>query len=69
MTTTLSASAAAGAMLFYNYHMSGYKTIDVLHFGNSLLAGLVAITAGCDKLTALGSMAVGIGGAFTYYNA
>ena len=54
MTTTLSASSAAGAMLFYNYHMSGYKTIDVLHFGNSLLAGLVAITAGCDKLTACG---------------
>ena len=68
MTTTLSASTAACAMLFYNYHTSGYSQIDVLHFGNSLLAGLVAITAGCDTLTALGSMAVGLGGAFVYYN-
>ena len=69
MTTTLSASSAAFAMLFYNYVWSGYRSIDVLHFGNSLLAGLVAVTAGCDKLTAMGSLAVGVGGAVVYYNA
>lgn len=69
MTTTLSASSAAFVMLFYNYILSGYRSIDVLHFGNALLAGLVAITAGCDQLTSIGSMIVGVGGAIVYYNA
>ena len=69
MVTTLSASAAAGATLCYTYAKSGFKMIDVLHFGNSLLAGLVAITAGCDKITPAGSLAVGMGAAIVYYNA
>jgi len=67
MTTTLSAAASAATMLFYMLFTSSGKSVDVLHFGNALLAGLVAITAGCDSLTAIGSVGVGVGAAIVYY--
>lgn len=67
MTTTLSASTSTTAMLFYMYFKNKGQSLDVMHFCNSLLAGLVAITAGCDTLTAVGSMVVGLGAAIVYY--
>merc|ERR1712196_23615 len=59
MTTTISGATAACAALFHDLIFSQGGHLDVIHFVNSLLGGLVAITAGSDILGPWSAMATG----------
>ncbi len=58
VTTTIAPAVATCATLLYTWIKNGKP--DVSMCLNGSLAGLVAITAGCDALDALGSVIVGI---------
>ena len=53
-------AAAAGATATMLYTWARYKKPDVSMTLNGALAGLVAITAGCDMVSAAGAFAIGI---------
>ena len=59
MTTTISGATAACAALLYDLVSSRGEHMDVVHFVNSLLGGLVSITAGSDILGPWTAMATG----------
>jgi Amt family ammonium transporter len=62
VTTSLAASAGAIGALLTSYIK--FKTYDITMVLNGILAGLVGITAGADKMGALDSVYIGaIGGA------
>lgn len=58
MTTNLAAAAAATVTMFLTWFR--YKKPDVSMTLNGALAGLVAITAGCDGVSYYGALAIGI---------
>jgi Amt family ammonium transporter len=57
VTTNLAAAAGAAATLFFTWIR--YKKPDVSMTLNGVLAGLVAITAGCDAVSPLGAAIIG----------
>ena len=64
ITTTL-AGAAGGttAISLTTVTAANQGKVDILSLGNGILAGLVSITAGCDSVSAPGSLVIGtIGG-------
>merc|ERR1719238_607089 len=73
VTTTLSAGAAGIAGLFVKHNLpsrlGGSGVYDVGHTCNSLLGGLVGITAGCSVVTPACAVVVGIVSAFVYHAA
>ena len=69
MTTAVSASAAAAVVVISSLIRSRGKTINVLAVANGLLAGLVAITGGCDVIDPGLSAVVGAASAAIYYGA
>ena len=58
ITTNMAAAAAATATMIYTWIRYGKP--DVSMTLNGVLAGLVAITAGCDMVTPMGSAIIGI---------
>lgn len=58
MTTNLAAAAATATVLFITWKRYGKP--DVSMTLNGSLAGLVAITAGCDVVSPYGAMAIGV---------
>ena len=58
VTTNMAAAAGATATMLYTW--ARYKKPDVSMTLNGALAGLVAITAGCDMVSAAGAFAIGI---------
>ena len=58
MTTNLAAVAATATVLFITWKRYGKP--DVSMTLNGSLAGLVAITAGCDVVSPYGAMAIGV---------
>lgn len=58
MTTNLAAAVAACTTMFVTWFR--YKKPDVSMTLNAVLAGLVAITAGCQVVTFYGALAIGI---------
>ncbi|MBQ3703614.1 MAG: ammonium transporter [Oscillospiraceae bacterium] len=58
LTTTIAPSVATCTTMLYTWKKNGKP--DVSMCLNASLAGLVAITAGCDALDALGSVVVGV---------
>ncbi len=58
LTTNLSAAVAACATMLFTWVW--YKKPDVSMTLNGALAGLVAITAGCDAVTPLGAAIIGL---------
>jgi len=73
VTTTLSAamSGATGLLVkkYFPEKLGGSHTYDVGHTCNSILAGLVGITAGCATISAPGALLVGFLSAFVYHSA
>ena len=69
MTTAVSASAAAAVVVISSLIRSRGKTVNVLAVANGLLAGLVAITGGCDVIDPGLSAVVGAVSAAIYYGA
>jgi len=73
VTTTLSAavSGATGLLVkkWMPNKMGGSGIYDVGHTCNSILAGLVGITAGCATISVPGSMLTGFLSAFVYHGA
>jgi len=73
VTTTLSAamSGATGLLVkkWMPAKMGGSGNYDVGHTCNSILAGLVGITAGCASVSAPGSIVIGFLSAFVYHGA
>jgi Amt family ammonium transporter len=73
VTTTLAAASGgvAGLLIkkFLPYKMGGTKVWDVGHTCNSLLGGLVGITAGCSVVTAHHAVLIGVLAAFIYHGA
>jgi Amt family ammonium transporter len=63
MTTTISAASAGTYALVSDLVLSEGAYIDVMKFANSVLGGLVAITAGCDVLGPWTSTVAGLVGA------
>jgi len=72
-TTTLSAASAGVAGLFLKHNLpsslGGNGTYDLAHTCNSLLGGLVGITAGCSVVKVWASLIIGIVAAFVYHGA
>lgn len=68
-TTTLSASAGGLTGLLVPRCLGSTKTWDVPYVCNSVLAGLVSITAGCATLTTWAAFLTGIVGAVAYLGA
>ena len=70
-TTTLSAGSAAVTGLFLKHYLPSYLggngNYDLGHTCNSLLGGLVGITAGCSVIKVWGSIIVGFVAAFVYH--
>lgn len=62
ITTNLAAAAAATAAMLITWFK--YRKPDVSITLNAVLAGLVAITAGCDVVTPVGAIIIGILSAF-----
>ncbi len=58
VTTNMAAAAGATATMLYTW--ARYKKPDVSMTLNGALAGLVAITAGCDMVSVAGAFAIGI---------
>jgi len=73
VTTTLSAAAGGVVGLFVKRHMppklGGTGIYDVGHTCNSILGGLVGITAGCSVVTPACSVIIGVVAAFVYHAA
>jgi len=73
VTTTLSAAAAGVLGLFIKRYMpvkmGGNGVYDIGHTCNSLLGGLVGITAGCSTVTPACSIVIGCVAAFVYHGA
>jgi Amt family ammonium transporter len=73
VTTTLSAAAGGVTGLFVKRFlptgMGGTHIWDIAHTCNSLLGGLVGITAGCACVTARDSIFIGMISAFFYHGA
>ena len=73
VTTTLSAAASGATGLLVKKwmpsKMGGSGNYDVGHTCNSILAGLVGITAGCVVISAPGALCVGFLSAFVYHGA
>jgi len=70
MGTTLAAASGCVSALALSISravlVGGTPAIDALVLGNGVLSGLVAITAGCDVISATNSIFVGAGGAASY---
>lgn len=71
VTTTISGSAGGVAAMLVSRWRSLYVAwrrgmaashteVDVLHLANGILSGLVAITAGCDVVSAQASVVIGV---------
>ncbi|MFO7680775.1 MAG: ammonium transporter [Chloroflexota bacterium] len=58
VTTTLAACAGAVSALFVNWIKQGHPSTEMAL--NGVLAGLVAITAGCASVTPIGAVAIGL---------
>jgi len=73
VTTTLAAATAAVTGLFLKHSLpgklGGNGTFDLGHTCNSLLGGLVSITAPCSVVRAWGAILVGFFGVFVYHGA
>merc|ERR1712087_465177 len=73
VTTTLSAGVAGVAGLYIKFalpeSMGGTHVWDLGHTCNSILGGLVSITAGCAVVEPYAAMIIGAFGAFTYHGA
>jgi len=73
VTTTMSAATAGATGLLIKKwlptKMGGTHTYDVGHTCNSILAGLVGITAGCASVSAPGAIVIGFLSAFVYHGA
>jgi len=71
VTTTLSAGAAGITGLFIKHNLpaklGGTGVYDLGHTCNSLLGGLVGITAGCSVVTPAMAIVIGIVAAFFYH--
>ena len=71
--TTLSAamSGSTGLLIkkFFPEKLGGSHTYDVGHTCNSILAGLVGITAGCATVSAPGALLIGFLSSFVYHGA
>ncbi|MDR3305245.1 MAG: ammonium transporter [Clostridiales Family XIII bacterium] len=67
MTTNLSAAAATATVLLVTWAL--YKSPDVSLTLNGALAGLVGITAGCDAVSPLGAVIIGIVSGFAVIGA
>lgn len=64
MSTTLSPCAAGVTGLFFkaalNKFKHGHRNYDLMTFGNSVLAGLVAITSACSTVLPWAAIIIGI---------
>lgn len=73
VTTTLSAGSAAVTGLYVKYalpsKLGGSKVWDLGHTCNSLLGGLVGITAGCSVVEPYAAIIIGFLAAFVYHAA
>jgi len=73
VTTTLSAGSAAVTGLYLKYalpaKLGGNKVWDLGHTCNSLLGGLVGITAGCSVVEPYAALIIGFLAAFVYHGA
>jgi Amt family ammonium transporter len=73
VTTTICAavSGATGVLIkkYFPKCLGGSGVFDVSHTCNSILGGLVGITAGCATLSAAGAFACGICSALVYHSA
>jgi len=73
VTTTLSGAAAAVSGLFIKYwlppSLGGTHVWDLAHMCNSLLGGLVGITAGCATTEAWAALIIGVLASFVYHGA
>jgi ammonium transporter, Amt family len=58
VTTTLAACSGAVSALFVNWIKQGHPSTEMAL--NGVLAGLVAITAGCASVTPIGAVAIGL---------
>ncbi len=58
VTTTLAACAAATSALLVNWFKQGHPSTEMAL--NGVLAGLVAITAGCANVTPIGAILIGL---------
>merc|ERR1711879_565604 len=67
LTTTLSATTGGLAVFWLHYGLA--KTFDVGRLTNGILAGLVAITAGCSNVDNWAAVLIGLIGAGFYYGA
>jgi ammonia channel protein AmtB len=66
MTTTISAASAGMFNLLLVLFSTNFEKINVMEFANSTLAGLVAVTAGCDIFSQWTAILVGVGAAIVY---
>jgi len=73
VTTTLSAAAGGITGLFVKKYLpaaaGGTHVWDISHTCNSLLGGLVGITAGCSVVTSNHAILIGVISAFVYHGA
>ncbi len=68
LLNTLLAGAAGGmAMLALELYRGGTLAVEIVL--NGILAGLVAVTAGCHAVSAAGALAIGLGGALVMRSA
>ena len=65
VTTNIAAATAAAAVMIISWFK--YKKPDVSMTLNGALAGLVAITAGCDAVTPVGAFWIGLIAAFVVF--
>lgn len=71
MNTSISAAAGGLTVLFLKNMLSNCQTDNIMHYdvlsmGNGILAGLVAITAGCANVEPYGAFIIGILGGLVY---
>jgi len=68
VTTTLAAAAAAITAMIFQLMTTkpAFTNYDVMAPLNGILAGLVSITAGCNVVSPIGSIGIGVIGAIVY---
>jgi len=71
MNTSISAAAGGLTVLGLKHILSRYQTDNIVHYdvlsmGNGILAGLVAITAGCANVEPYGAFIIGLVGGLVY---